>query len=115
MPTSLFRKYFIACFGDENLYFPLCRGFAVCCSDSPAVLFVGLDFVSTEALYSLISGYKKYGTVLFSSHILESVTLTSDRVLVLENGVIAKTFTGDEINAENIRQSLGTEDNTDNV
>ena len=75
----------------------------------------GLDFVSTEPLYSLISGYKKYGTVLFSSHILESVTLTSDRVLVLENGVIAKTFTGDEINAENIRQSLGTEDNTDNV
>ncbi|MBO6166107.1 MAG: ABC transporter ATP-binding protein [Eubacterium sp.] len=75
----------------------------------------GLDFVSTETLYSLIGDYKKYGTVLFSSHILESVTLTSDRVLVLEEGVIAKTYTGDEINAENIRLSLDTEGTGNNV
>ena len=46
----------------------------------------GLDFNSTEFLYQLIAGYKKYGTVLFSSHILESVTLTCDRVLILEEG-----------------------------
>lgn len=70
----------------------------------------GLDFTSTETLYSLIAGYKKFGTVLFSSHILESVTLTSDKVLVLENGVIAKTYTGDEITAEKIRASLGNEE-----
>ncbi|WP_294473259.1 ATP-binding cassette domain-containing protein [uncultured Ruminococcus sp.] len=66
----------------------------------------GLDFNSTEALYSLIAGYKEFGTVMFSSHILESVTLTSDKVLVLENGVIAKTYSGGDINAENIRASL---------
>lgn len=75
----------------------------------------GLDFTSTETLYSLIAGYKQYGTVLFSSHILESVTLTSDKVLVLENGVIAKTYRGSEINAESIRSSLGTEDTAENV
>lgn len=69
----------------------------------------GLDFNSTETLYSLISGYKKYGTVLFSSHILESVTLTSDKVLVLEDGVISKVYNGKDITSENIRASLETD------
>ena len=66
----------------------------------------GLDFQSTEFLYSLISDYKNYGTLLFSSHILESITLTSDKVIVLENGCISRTFTGDEITAENVRKVL---------
>ena len=69
----------------------------------------GLDFQSTEYLYQLIAGYKKYGTVLFSSHILESITLTSDRVLVLENGQIRRSFEGGEINAANIREALHDE------
>ena len=46
----------------------------------------GLDFQSTEFLYQIMGGYKQYGTLLFSSHILESICLTSDRVLVLEHG-----------------------------
>lgn len=72
----------------------------------------GLDFQSTEFLYQLISGYKKFGTVLFSSHILESVCLTSDRVLVLEQGKISRIFTGEEIAAGNIREVLAfDEDN----
>ena len=66
----------------------------------------GLDFQSTEYLYQLIAGYKEYGTVLFSSHILESITLTSDRVLVLEEGQIRRSFEGGEINAANIREAL---------
>lgn len=66
----------------------------------------GLDFQSTEFLYRLIAEYKKYGTVLFSSHILESITLTSDRVLVLENGHIRQTFEGSQINANEIREVL---------
>lgn len=70
----------------------------------------GLDFQSTEFLYSQIAGYKKYGTVLFSSHILESITLTSDRVLVLENGEISKSFIGNEIKPEVIREALQYED-----
>lgn len=70
----------------------------------------GLDFQSTEFLYQLIAGYKKYGTVLFSSHILESITLTSDRVLVLETGQIRQTFEGGSINAAKIREVLQYED-----
>ena len=66
----------------------------------------GLDFQSTEFLYQLIAGYKEYGTVLFSSHILESITLTSDRVLVLEEGRIRQTFEGGGINAADIREAL---------
>lgn len=67
----------------------------------------GLDFQSTEYLYRQISGYRQYGTVLFSSHILESICLTSDRVLVLEQGQIRQCIAGQEIEAENIREALG--------
>ena len=66
----------------------------------------GLDFQSTEFLYSLISDYKNHGTLLFSSHILESITLTSDRVMVLENGSISRIFEGGEITAESVRKVL---------
>lgn len=66
----------------------------------------GLDFQSTEYLYEQIAGYKEYGTLLFSSHILESITLTSDRVFVLENGRIRRTFEGGQIDAAKIREAL---------
>jgi len=66
----------------------------------------GLDFQSTEYLYKLINDYRKYGTVLFSSHILESICLTSDRVMVLEGGRIDKIFEGDSINGDVIREVL---------
>ena len=66
----------------------------------------GLDYQSTEYLYQQISGYRKHGTILFSSHILESICLTSDRVLVLEQGQIKKNFMGQEIESSNIREVL---------
>lgn len=66
----------------------------------------GLDFQSTEYLYQQIGGYRQYGTVLFSSHILESICLTADRVLVLEQGQIRKCFAGQEIEAGKIREVL---------
>lgn len=69
----------------------------------------GLDFMSTEYLYRQISDYRRYGTVLFSSHILESITLTSDRVLVLEGGQIRQTFEQGQIDAENMREVLRDE------
>ena len=69
----------------------------------------GLDFQSTEYLYRQISGYKEYGTVLFSSHILESITLTSDRVFVLEGGKVRQTFERGQINAAAIREALHDE------
>lgn len=80
----------------------------------PELLFLdepvnGLDFQSTEYLYQQIAGYKDYGSILFSSHILESITLTSDRVLVLEGGKIRHTFEGGQINPSAIREALGYE------
>lgn len=69
----------------------------------------GLDFQSTEYLYQLIKGYKKYGTLLFSSHILESICLTSDRVFVLENGKINHIFTNHE--TTDIRKVLNKYEN----
>lgn len=66
----------------------------------------GLDFESTEYLYKQIAGYKEHGTILFSSHVLESITLTSDRVFVLEDGQIRQTFEGGQINAVDIREAL---------
>jgi len=70
----------------------------------------GLDFQSTEYLYGLINGYRQYGTVLFSSHILESICLTSDRVIVLEQGRISRIFSGGDITAGNIREVLKVDD-----
>lgn len=69
----------------------------------------GLDFQSTEYLYEQIAGYRKYGTVLFSSHILESITLTSDRVCVLEGGGIRRTFERGQMDAARIREALHDE------
>ncbi|MDE7132384.1 MAG: ABC transporter ATP-binding protein [Lachnospiraceae bacterium] len=66
----------------------------------------GLDFQSTEYLYRQIGSYRQYGTILFSSHILESICLTSDRVVVLEQGQIKRCFTGQEIEADKIREVL---------
>lgn len=71
----------------------------------------GLDFQSTEFLYQLMGSYKEHGTILFSSHILESICLTSDRVLVLEHGKISRTFTGKEIAVGNIREVLAAYEN----
>lgn len=66
----------------------------------------GLDFTSTEYLYQLMAGYREHGTLLFSSHILESITLTCDRVLVLEEGRIRESFSQGEIDAAGIREAL---------
>lgn len=85
----------------------LITGFAL----KPELLFLdepvnGLDFESTEYLYQQIANYKKYGTVLFSSHVLESITLTSERVFVLENGQIRQIFERGQMNAADIREAL---------
>ncbi len=66
----------------------------------------GLDFQSTEYLYRQINSYRQYGTILFSSHILESICLTSDRVAILEQGQIKRCFDGQEVEAEKIREAL---------
>ena len=77
----------------------------------PALLLLdepvnGLDFQSTEYLYQQISSYRPYGTILFSSHILESICLTSDKVLVLQQGQITGNFITQETNPDSIREAL---------
>ena len=67
----------------------------------------GLDFESTEYLYELIRGYRAYGTLFFSSHIVESITRTCDRVLVLNQGQI-REFSG-QTDAEQLRRALEQE------
>ena len=66
----------------------------------------GVQTCALPILYQLIAGYKKYGTVLFSSHILESVTLTCDRVLILEEGQIRQVYEGGQVDAAKIREAL---------
>ncbi|MEZ3477161.1 MAG: ABC transporter ATP-binding protein [Lachnospiraceae bacterium] len=82
----------------------------------PALLLLdepvnGLDFQSTEFLYEQMAGYREHGTLLFSSHILESITLTSDRVVVLENGRIRQTYEGGQVDATVLREALRDETN----
>lgn len=48
----------------------------------------GLDFSSSEFLYEAINGYKKYGSILMSSHIAESFEKTCDYILLLKDGQI---------------------------
>ena len=79
----------------------LFRSFGLLLLDEPAN---GLDFQSTEYLDRQISGDREYGTALFSSHILESITLTSGRVFVLKDGRIRQTFERGQIHAEDIRE-----------
>ena len=52
-----------------------------------------------------MTNYRSQGTLLFSSHVLESITLTADRVLILENGRISQTFSSGEIDAQAIREA----------
>lgn len=62
----------------------------------------GLDFQSSEYLYTAINAYKAYGTVFMSSHIAESFEKTCDAVLLLDQGQLSeKAFSsGMDIRAE---------------
>lgn len=66
----------------------------------------GLDFQSTEFLYRQMAEYKKRGSILFASHILESITLTADRALVLKEGRIDRQFDKPGQDPRRIREEL---------
>ncbi|MGC6585282.1 ATP-binding cassette domain-containing protein [Paenibacillus sp. Dod16] len=66
----------------------------------------GLDFESTEFLYQMMNEYRKHGTILFSSHVLESLCLTSDSIIILEAGSIRHTFLQGDMDPEFIRGVL---------
>lgn len=46
----------------------------------------GLDFESTEFLYNELKKYTEYGTVIISSHLLDSLNQIADELLVLKDG-----------------------------
>lgn len=66
----------------------------------------GLDFESTEFLYQMMNEYRKHGTILFSSHVLESLCLTSDSIIILEAGSVRHTFSQGDMDPELIRGVL---------
>lgn len=68
--------------------------------------FNGIDFECTEELYTLLKEYKKYGTIIFSSHILETICLITDKILFLQNGKIIKTFDIKEKTIDDIRKEI---------
>lgn len=70
----------------------------------------GIDFRSTEYLYQLLKDGATGGAVFFSSHVLESLSLTAHRVLALSDGRIAHTFAGGEIDRQKVAQLLKDEE-----
>ena len=68
--------------------------------------FNGIDFESTEKLYNLLKEYKNHGSIIFSSHILETICMITDEVYLLENGNISNTFDPNKFTAENIRKEV---------
>lgn len=49
----------------------------------------GLDFESAEFLYDLVHDYKEYGSILMSTHILESITRSCDTYILLDKGKLS--------------------------
>lgn len=59
--------------------------------------FNGLDFEGVTILYDIIKKIKnKNKIVIVSSHIIETLFHTCDRIVLLENGVVNKIFTKEE-------------------
>lgn len=59
--------------------------------------FNGVDIESVECFYTLIKRMKEAGkTILISSHMIESLTRTCDRIAYLNNGAIQRMYERDE-------------------
>jgi ABC-2 type transport system ATP-binding protein len=59
--------------------------------------FSGIDVESNEKIYQILDRLKKQGkTILLSSHILSSFTGVCDRISVLNQGLIERTFERDD-------------------
>ena len=68
--------------------------------------FNGLDFQSTENLYDLFADYRKYGSILYTSHIFESISRVADRIVVLKSGELLQGFSRDEVCSADFREAL---------
>lgn len=59
--------------------------------------FNGVDIESVECFYTLIKKMKEAGkTILISSHMIESLTRTCDKIAYLNNGLIQRIYEQDE-------------------
>lgn len=78
--------------------------------------FNGLDFKSVETINYTIQKFKGNGkTLLLSSHILETLTKNSDKISILENGGILRTFRREEFHQLDVLISTKFRDNISNI
>ena len=71
----------------------------------------GLDFESTVFLYEELRKYKEYGSILMSTHILESINEVSDSYILLDNGKISeKRQITKNLSSDEIMKSFGAND-----
>ncbi|WP_297281868.1 ABC transporter ATP-binding protein [uncultured Anaerococcus sp.] len=70
----------------------------------------GLDFESTVFLYQELKKYKEYGSILMSTHILESINEVADSYILLHNGKLSeKKLIVEKLNSDEIMKSFGVE------
>lgn len=70
----------------------------------------GLDFESTVFLYQELKKYKEYGSILMSTHILESINEVADSYILLHNGKLSeKKLIVEKLSSDEIMKSFGVE------
>eukprot|EP01062_Namystynia_karyoxenos_P055238 TRINITY_DN45_c1_g1_i1.p1 TRINITY_DN45_c1_g1~~TRINITY_DN45_c1_g1_i1.p1 ORF type:complete len:2492 (+),score=644.75 TRINITY_DN45_c1_g1_i1:92-7567(+) len=76
-------------------------GIAVATMQSPAVIMLdeptaGLDLYSRRQVWDLLRRHKGTQTCVFTTHLLDEADLLSDRIAMLQRGVIAPGFQGSQ-------------------
>ncbi len=70
----------------------------------------GLDFESTVFLYQELKKYKEYGSILMSTHILESINEVADSYILLHDGKLSeKKPIVEKLSSDEIMKSFGVE------
>ena len=70
----------------------------------------GLDFESTVFLYQELKKYKDYGSILMSTHILESINEVADSYILLHDGKLSeKKPIVEKLSSDEIMKSFGVE------
>ena len=71
----------------------------------------GLDFESTVFLYKELKKYKECGSILMSTHILESINEVADSYILLHNGKLSeKKPIVKKLSSDEIMKSFGAND-----
>lgn len=71
----------------------------------------GLDFESTAFLYKLMREYKEFGAIFMSTHILESINESCDKLVLLKDGHLSEKISLDrELSMDDIMMIFKGED-----